>query len=34
MKITILVLNLKNKRLIDRKSINTLRNEDISTIIH
>ena len=25
---------LKNKRLIDRKSINTLRNKDISTIIH
>jgi len=25
---------LKNKRLIDRKGINTLRNEDISTIIH
>jgi len=25
---------LKNKRLIDRKSINTLRNEDISSIIH
>ena len=24
---------LKNKRLIDRKAINTLRNEDISTII-
>ena len=25
---------LKNKRLIDRKAINTLRNNDISTIIH
>ena len=25
---------LKNKRFIDRKSINTLRNNDISTIIH
>ncbi len=29
-----LVFKLKNKRNIDRKSINTLRNEDISTIIH
>ena len=25
---------LKNKRLIDRKAINILRNNDISTIIH
>ena len=25
---------LKNKRLIDRKMINILRNKDISTIIH
>mgnify|MGYP000618973568 CR=1 FL=1 len=25
---------LKNKRLIDRKSINILRNKDISAIIH
>ena len=25
---------LKNKRLIDRKAINTLRNNNISTIIH
>ncbi|XOJ75243.1 hypothetical protein ABXT45_02825 [Candidatus Pelagibacter sp. Uisw_106] len=25
---------LKNKRFIDRKAINTLRNNDISTIIH
>ena len=25
---------LKNKRLIDRKAINTLRNNDISTTIH
>ena len=29
-----LVFKLKNKRNIDRKSINTLRNENISTIIH
>ena len=29
-----LVFKLKNKRNIDRKSINILRNEDISTIIH
>ena len=28
-----LTFKLKNKRLIDRKSINTLRNKDISTII-
>jgi DNA polymerase-3 subunit alpha len=27
-------LKLKNKRLIDRKAINTLRNEDISSIIY
>jgi DNA polymerase-3 subunit alpha len=27
-------LKLKNKRLIDRKAINILRNDDISTIIH
>jgi len=25
---------LKNRRLIDRKAINILRNKDISTIIH
>ena len=31
---TELTFKLKNKRLINRKSINTLRNEDISTIIH
>ena len=29
-----LVFKLKNKRLVDRKSINTLKNQDISTIIH
>ena len=29
-----LKFKLKNKRYIDRKSINTLRNKDISTIIH
>ena len=29
-----LSFKLKNKRLIDRKSINRLRNEDISAIIH
>ena len=27
-------LKLKNKRLIDRKTINILRNKDISIIIH
>jgi DNA polymerase-3 subunit alpha len=29
-----LVFKLKNKRIVDRKSINTLKNQDISTIIH
>ena len=29
-----LIFKLKNKRLIDRKAINILRNNDISTIIH
>ena len=29
-----ILFKLKNKRLIDRKSINILRNKDISTIIH
>ena len=29
-----LTYKLKNKRKIDRKSINMLRNKDISTIIH
>ncbi len=29
-----LVFKLKNKRLVDRKSINMLKNQDISTIIH
>nr|MBC8294420.1 DNA polymerase III subunit alpha [Pelagibacterales bacterium] len=29
-----LVFKLKNKRLVDRKSINSLKNQDISTIIH
>ena len=29
-----LVFKLKNKRLVDRKSINKLKNQDISTIIH
>jgi DNA polymerase III subunit alpha len=33
-KINELTFKLKNKRHIDRKSINTLRNDDISTIIH
>ena len=29
-----LVFKLKNKRLVDRKSINLLKNQDISTTIH
>jgi len=29
-----LVFKLKNKRLVDRKSINALKSQDISTIIH
>jgi len=29
-----ITFKLKNKRLIDRKAINILRNNDISTIIH
>ena len=29
-----LLIKLKNKRFIDRKSINLLRKDDISTIIH
>ena len=29
-----LIIKLKNKRHIDRKSINLLKNKDISTIIH
>ena len=29
-----LSLNLKNKRLVDRKSVNTLKKQDILTTIH
>ena len=29
-----IIFKLKNKRLIDRKAINNLRNNDILTIIH